>query len=57
MNTDPRRGLPSATERRRTNVRWGEDAEAQTVQGEGGTPAADQAMKDSHQVKPRRLHT
>ncbi|HKG75612.1 MAG TPA: hypothetical protein VKA79_15330 [Aestuariivirgaceae bacterium] len=57
MNTDPRRGLPSATERRRTNVRWGEDAEAQTVQGEGGTPAGDQATKDGHAGKPRRLHT
>jgi hypothetical protein len=57
MNTDPRRGLPSATERRRTTVRWREDAEARPVHGEGGTPAGDQAAKDSHTGKPRRLHT
>jgi hypothetical protein len=57
MNTDPRRGLPSATERRRTNVRWGEDAEARPVHGEGGTPAGDQTAQDSHTGKPGRLHT
>jgi hypothetical protein len=61
MNTDPRRGLPSATERRRTTVRWSEDAETQPVQGESGTPADSKAMQSVSSTersgKQRRPHT
>jgi len=45
MITDPRRGLPNAAERRRTTVRWGEDAETQPVQGDSSTPAESKARK------------
>jgi hypothetical protein len=47
MNTDPRRGLPSAAERRRTNVRWSEDAEKEQGLGESGRPASAKPMKGS----------
>jgi hypothetical protein len=61
MNTDPRRGLPSATERRRTTVRWSEDAETHPVQCGSGTPAGGEAPKSESPAeragKPRRLHT
>jgi hypothetical protein len=57
MNTDPRRGLPNAAERSRTNVRLSEDAEKEPGLGESGKPASAKPIKGSRpaeqSVKPR----
>jgi hypothetical protein len=58
MNRDPRRGLPSAAERRRTNFSLNEDAERNPREEESTRPARDEAFKDvgpaEQSSRPRR---
>ena len=56
MNRDPRRGLPSAAERRRTNFSLNDDAERTPREEDTARPAPDKAFKGAAEQsgKPRR---